>query len=547
MLGIYCRISREKEEGKDRSIADQEGLGIELAQNLKTSYKVYIDEGYSGTLENIKDRPAFSNMIDDIQDGIIDSVFVFDQSRLERNPQIRYFIKKIFRENNVRLFTNNGEIDMNNDEGEMLGDILSVYNQYFVKLTSKKIKSVLKRNAKEGKAHSSIFPYGFGKDDKGYLIVNEEEAEIVKRIYNESLQGLGTNKIAERLNEDKILTRYNKIKEGTLRIKNKYTKKVTEKNKTEIKWAGNTVRGIITNPIYKGERRFGGETFKCPMIIDPDLWNEVNNHIHKNRNNSGKKVDHKYLLKGLLECAHCGRNMYGRTRIGKKDNYYMCSSKRLKGEHCENRSINIDVLDDVIWSMLFTEYETKNAILKDENQSEFDKITALSEEILELEKMKNSYLSDNKRAVELVIRGILGEEEVRATMDSNKLKIADFDIKISNLKEELKFENNANELKKTLSIDLKLFKEATPFNKRQEIIRKYIQRIKIYFDKEIEHYYLTVKSNISNNINVYPLNGSSIFIRNYLKGNKGNTMSLEFYELMIDRVMKYEEKEKLLQ
>ena len=60
MLGIYCRISREKEAGKDRSIADQKALGIELAQKHRTEYKVYIDEGYSGTLENIKDRPAFS-------------------------------------------------------------------------------------------------------------------------------------------------------------------------------------------------------------------------------------------------------------------------------------------------------------------------------------------------------------------------------------------------------------------------------------------------------------------------------------------------------
>ena len=91
------------------------------------------------------------------------------------------------------------------------------------------------------------------KDDKGYLIVNEEEAEIVKRIYNESLQGLGTNKIAERLNDDGILTRYNKINKGTIKVKNRYTKKVSERNKIEIKWAGNTVRGVIKIQSIKGK------------------------------------------------------------------------------------------------------------------------------------------------------------------------------------------------------------------------------------------------------------------------------------------------------
>lgn len=543
MLGIYCRISREKEEGKDRSIADQKALGIELAQRLVTGYEVYIDEGYSGTLENIEDRPAFSKMIDDIQEGIIDSVFVFDQSRLERNPQIRYVIKKIFKENNIKLFTQNGEVQSNNDEEEMFGDLMSVYNQYYVKITSKKIKSVLRRNAKEGKAHSSIFPYGYGKDDKGYLIVNEEEAEIVKRIYHESLQGLGTNKIAERLNDDGILTRYNKISKGTIKVKNRYTKKISERDKTEIKWAGNTVRGIIKNPIYKGERHFGGDIFDAPIIIISELWEEVNNHLPRNSNNSGKKVDHKYLLKGLLECAYCGRNMYGRTRVNKKDNYYMCSSKRLKDKNCGNKSINIDVLDDFIWSAIFNEYEIKNAILRDESESDIDKLTVLNEEIKGLEKEKNIYLNEKKRAIELVIKGTLKEDEVIQIIDANDSKVVDIDIRIENLKEELKFENRATELKKELSLDIQLFKEETPFNKRQEKIKKYIQRIRVYFDKEIQYYYITVKFHTQSNIKVYPLNGSSTAIRNYLKGNKTNTMSLDFLGKMIERAQKYEQQE----
>jgi DNA invertase Pin-like site-specific DNA recombinase len=543
MLGIYCRISREKEEGKDRSIADQKALGIELAQRLSTEYKVYIDEGYSGTLENIEDRPSFSRMIDDIQEGIIDSVFVFDQSRLERNPQIRYVIKKIFKDNNTKLFTHNGEVKSNNDEEEMFGDLMSVYNQYYVKITSKKIKSVLRRNAKEGKVHSSIFPYGYGKDDKGYLIVNEEEAEIVKRIYSESLQGLGTNKIAERLNGDGILTRYNKISEGTIKVKNKYTKQVSEKNKTEVKWAGNTVRGIIKNPIYKGERHFGGEVFDAPIIIEFDLWEEVNNNLPRNSNNSGKKVDHKYLLKGFLECAYCGRNMYGRTRVNKKDNYYMCSSKRLKEQNCGNKSINIDVLDDFIWSSIFTEYDIKNAILKDESESGIDKLSILNREIEELEKEKSSYLNEKKRAIELVVKGTLKESEVRQIIDANDIKVSDINIRMENLKEEMRFEERATGLKEDLFVDIQLFKEETPFNKRQETIRKYIRRIRVYFDKEIQYYYITVKFNTQSSIKVYPLNGSSKAIRNYLKGDKTNTMSLDFLGQMVERAQKYEQQE----
>ena len=81
MLGIYCRISRLKEEGKDRSIDDQQKTGIEFAEKNNLEYKVYIDEGLSGT-KPVNERPALSEMLDGIADGLITSVFVYDQSRL---------------------------------------------------------------------------------------------------------------------------------------------------------------------------------------------------------------------------------------------------------------------------------------------------------------------------------------------------------------------------------------------------------------------------------------------------------------------------------
>src|SRR5690606_34351003 len=116
--------------------------GIEKAEELSLKYNVYTDEGYSGTLENIDDRPQFSKLIDDIQDGKITAVYTFDQSRLERNPQVRYVIKKILKENNIKLYTDNGYVDLEDDQSEMLGDMLSIMNQYYVKLTTRKVKSV---------------------------------------------------------------------------------------------------------------------------------------------------------------------------------------------------------------------------------------------------------------------------------------------------------------------------------------------------------------------------------------------------------------------
>jgi DNA invertase Pin-like site-specific DNA recombinase len=343
-LGIYCRISKAK-EGNDLSIPDQKQKGIEKAKDLGLQYELYIDEGKSGASDKIEDRPEFERFIADITNGTLSAVYAYDQSRFERNPQVRWLIKNIFKENNIHYYTElDGEVDLNDPQAEFFGDLLSVINKYHVTLTKIKVKSALKTRVASGKAHS-ILPYGYKKNDNGSLIINEEEADIINKIYDLSLSGMGTRSVANLLNENGVLTRYNKIKTGTIKTKNKYTGTFTVTDKKDIKWAGNTIRNIIKNSIYKGERLYSGEIYKVPAIINSTKWEKAQKNLKNNRNNSGKKVVHQYLLKGLLRCGVCGRNMYGKTRVSKHDNFYMCSSKRIKGENCGNRSVNIDKIE----------------------------------------------------------------------------------------------------------------------------------------------------------------------------------------------------------
>ncbi|SFZ94452.1 Site-specific DNA recombinase [Flaviramulus basaltis] len=491
MLGIYCRISKEKEEGKDRSIEDQRKLGIEKANELKLQYKVYIDEGYSGTLENINDRPQFSQLIDDIQDGIITTVYSYDQSRIERNVEVRFVIKRILKENNIKLYTDNGYVDLEDDQSEMLGDIVSIMNQYYVRLTTRKVKSILHRNAKEGKAHSSIYPYGYKKDENGFLVIDEEEAKIVKRIYDDSLKGIGTNKIAENLSNEGILTRYNKIGKGVINTKNKYTGKVTTTKKTDITWSGNSVRGILKNTIYKGVRKFGGKTYQCPILIEPSYWIKVNENLKNNRNNSGKKVEHKYLLKGILECGICGRNMYGRTRASKKDHYYLCSSKRDKKLNCGNRSVNIDFIEKYIWEIVLGDAYVKDELEK-ENKKE-DKV----DELYKMKGLLHSEIANIEANIKnvnrLVIEEFLSIQEGIKSKSSYQSKLDESTIRLKNIIDDLDYEKEAIKLRQTFGIDMDKIRIDTPYNKRKDLIFKYIKRAYIRYDDNIKHYFLTVK------------------------------------------------------
>ena len=418
MLGIYTRISQDR--NNQVSIDTQFEQGKKLASKLKIDFKQYIDKSVSGT-SDIDKRPSLYELITDIENNIITKVYVYDQSRLERQPEVRFALLKIFEKYNIELYYETGIVS-NDTETELIGNLMSVVNNYFVKLTQKKIKLSLSYNAENGKVHS-IPPYGYYKDENKKYSINDEQAEIIKEIFSLSLSGVGTNKIAEILNQRGVLTKYNIIGKGTLKTTNRKhkLKPLVTKNKSDIKWSGNTIRGILYNKFYTGIRLFKGIEYEVPKIINLDYWQKVNDNLKSNRNNSGKSVEHKYLLKGVLTCSKCNRNYYGRSRVSKKDNAYVCSSIRYKDLKCGNRGINIPVLDKLVW--YYIENNEINYVINYIQDNSTDSIidkkellkTQLNNELKEIKKQYNNLIS-------LVEKGVTSAIDIKELIKIKILK-----------------------------------------------------------------------------------------------------------------------------
>jgi site-specific DNA recombinase len=476
MLGILCRISQEKEDGKDRSIKEQQELGKKLAKKLNLPFEFYIEEGVSGTLPIAK-RPHLDRLLSDIEDGRITSMYIWMQDRLERNPQTRFIVKQTLIDKGCKLFTEEGEVDFDNDATDMHGDMMSIFNAYYVRTTRKRVKAVLKRNAEEGRAHG-ISPFGYTKDANGTIIIDDEEASIVRQIYKMSLSGIGTNKIAETFNLEGILTRYNKIGKGTLSTKNKYTGRITTSDKKSIKWSGNTIRNIIKNTIYKGDRNFGGNIYKVPAIFDSSEWQKVNDNLKNNRNNSGKNVSHKYLLKGKIRCGVCGRNYYGRSRVSLKDNFYMCSSKRLKHENCGNRSINIPVLDALVWKR-FLYHKDLSDVLKEHIEKGNDKniLDQIEQEIslcdIELKRLEK----ERTKTIQFALKEIIDEKELKNNLRRINGESKDYELKKEKAQLQLKSYDKENLIK--MQSDLRHLHKSISYNDRLDIITKFVREISI--------------------------------------------------------------------
>ena len=471
MLAIYTRLS--KEDKVSTSIVNQTREGKEFALKNNLKYTIYNEgEGVSGGAE-IKDRPQLNRLLLDIRNGDIKAIWFRNQNRLERNSATYVIFISEAKKYNVDVYFNDKLHNFDNPSDNLLGNITSAVNQYQRDLQASQTKRTLKDNVRDGKVWS-VVAYGY-KSDNGYLAIDKEEAIVVRDIFKMSLSGKGTDSIANDLNDKGVSSRKGKL------------------------FRGKTIQGMIKNTIYKGKRLYSNEYYDCPNIIEPDLWQKVNDNLKNNRNNSGKKVDHKYLLKGLLKCGECGRNYYGRKRLSGKDNSYMCSSKRYKELSCCNKRILIPFLDELIWSQLFS----KKLFLKayqdfiDNNDNDLI-VSRIKKENNVIEKT----ISSNKNKINKLIDNFIDNENTNESIINQvKSKINSIENDNTTLKEIRN--NNLEELKQFEKAgdcyieDILNRDDLNPsFNVKKEIINSFVNKIIITFDKSEGVYFIEITPKI---------------------------------------------------
>jgi DNA invertase Pin-like site-specific DNA recombinase len=502
MLAIYCRISVDRENQK--SIHEQESLGKEFAKENNLKYQTYTDKGISGG-GNPNKRPAYTQMIQDINKDEITNIFVWNLDRTAREETTWFDLANLIIEKDITLYENGRLLDLNDENTFFTAGMMSQINALFRRTTSKKIKTVLKRNAQEGKAHAKVLPFGYMKDENGYLQIDEEEAITVKKIYDKSLSGIGSTTIKNWLNENEVPTRYNKL-EGTLTTTNKYTGEKKTVEKSSIKWSDKTVQDILRNPIYKGKRKWGKEFYDCPAIFNPEYWKKVNENLPNNKHHSGKNVDHKYLLKGILECGVCGNNYYGRKKLtkervskdGKKrydKDVYICSSKRHSHLNCGNKNILLQEVEDFVWNWFFSERGFLDTIRDEFNDSSnTEKLQSLEKDKVQFIKEEISIQEERGRAINLAVKGLIPEEDIKAELLKLEKRKEDITIKLEQLNNDIHFIQSAESKKEEIKKDIYLLREHTPFNKKKEIIKKYIKRIRLYYkdNNYVMHFILNI-------------------------------------------------------
>ena len=205
ITALYERLSRDDElQGESNSITNQKALLEQYAKSNGLPQPTHFtDDGISGTRF---DRPGFQEMLRQIEKGIIGTVIVKDMSRLGRDYIMVGQLQEMFRVNDVRLIALNDNVDTLRGEDDLV-PFRNIMNEWYAKDISKKIKSTFKSKGNSGKHVASSAPYGYLKDpeDKNHWIIDEEAAEVVRRIFRMTMEGKGPYQIAQILESEKVL------------------------------------------------------------------------------------------------------------------------------------------------------------------------------------------------------------------------------------------------------------------------------------------------------------------------------------------------------
>ena len=361
---LYCRLSQDDGiEGDSNSIQNQKTILQKFAEDHHfPSPCFYVDDGFSGG--NFQ-RPAFQQMISDMENGEIGIIVTKDLSRLGRNQlHTGLYIEERFPMFGVRYIAINDNVDTDSSESNDLMPFKNLFNEWFIRDTSRKIRAVLKAKAERGERLGTRAPYGYRKDpDTKKLIVDEEAAAIVRRIFAMCAGGSGPSQIARILKKEQILTptMYAYTRFGmnhtcldTAHPYNWSDSAIANLLENEI-YLGNTVNMKYSTKSYKDKRRVEHSREEClvfkdthPALITREVWDIVQ-RVRKNRRRP-TKMEEQNKYSGLVFCADCGSNMvlHRARTMSASYNHFTCRTYKKDGESCTGHYIRECVLDEVV-------------------------------------------------------------------------------------------------------------------------------------------------------------------------------------------------------
>ena len=370
ITALYCRLSKDDgTNNESMSISTQKTMLKDYAKrNGFLNCQFYVDDGYSGTNY---DRPAFRQLIEDIQDGEVSTLITKDLSRLGRNYlETGTYIEVFFPNHDVRYIAINDGVDSIDNAQMDITPFRNIINEMYAKDTSRKIKSALHARRMQGKYMATTAPFGYQKDEKdhNHLVIDEVTAPVVELIFSIAEEGVGLHTICNRLRKAKVLK------------PSFYKKELFERFMDEEKmydWDTAYVSQILHNPVYAGNLTVADKPTKTMRskkrqyipfaereviygthepIIEQNRWNNVQKILQSRPPVIGESSSgYDNIFRGVIKCADCGSAMLAKVEQKRKRNnvldktFYCCTKYRKFGKDgCSSHNIEARTVHEVV-------------------------------------------------------------------------------------------------------------------------------------------------------------------------------------------------------
>ena len=364
ITALYCRLSQDDGNvGNSDSIINQKKMLAEYAErNGYTPYQFYIDDGFSGT--NFE-RPQFKQMIEDAKKGTVKRIICKDLSRFGRDYiKVGLYTEFIFPDKDIHFIAVNDDVDSNVQKDNDLAPFKNLFNEWYARDTSKKIKAVKKAKGLAGEHMSCVAPYGYRKnpDNPKEWLIDEESAEVVREIFRLCVDGYGPRRIANILTERKILIPSAYALEKGYAVRNNIPKNPCQWSSTVVvdvlermDYLGHTVNFKTHRKSYKQKKKIENDKSEWKIfenthepIIDKSTFDIVQK-IRANRKRP-TKMGEMPMFSGILYCADCGKKLSFHRRANDPDtkHNFVCSNYRSDTHNCSMHYIRNVVVEQLV-------------------------------------------------------------------------------------------------------------------------------------------------------------------------------------------------------
>lgn len=497
ITALYARLSRDDEkEGVSGSIQNQKAILEKYAKDNKLpNPRFFYDDGFSGVTFA---RPAFMEIMELAEQGLVANLVVKDHSRLGRN---RLIVGQLMEEDFVRLDVRYIAIMDNIDTAKGISDIVpmqDLFNEWHAKNTSDKVRRVMQSKGMSGKHLTTNPPFGYMKspDDKEQWIVDEPAAKVVRRIFDLCVSGLGPTQIAKKLKAEKVMT--------PTEYWNSIGRKCSKPPAIPFGWVADTVSNILDKQEYCGDTvnfRTTSKSFKLkkrlerpqeewqvfenthPAIVDRETFELVQElRLHRRRPTKSGIVS---MFSGLLYCADCGEKLYYSVtgNYKREQANFFCSSYRKNSDVCSAHYIREKVIESLVlenMQRVLWYVQTYEKVFAQRQLEEYGdkKKKELSEKRKELDKAKSRIRKIDGIIQKLYEDNVIGKvsDERFATMSmSLETEQEELKSKVPQLETELEDAKIATEGLQRFIEKAKVVTQLTELT--PELVHEFIQKI----------------------------------------------------------------------